>query len=268
MTPAERLLELPGGLRLPCVEQGDAQGLPVLLLHGVTDSWRSFTPLLPLLPDTWRVVAVTQRGHRGASQPADGYGIGDLAGDAAAVLDALGIASAAVVGHSMGGAVAQRLAIEQPARVRSLVVMGSFSALARNPVVHDLYAAVSALRDPVDRGFVHDFQASTVARPLPPAFLDLVVGESLHLPARVWQALFTGFLADDAVADLARIGAPTTIIWGDADTICPSADQQTLAAAIPDARLVVLPGTGHAVHWDDPQAVAHALRAALGHVTL
>lgn len=255
------LLTLANGLRLPCVDQGDPGGVPVLLLHGVTDSWRSFTPLLPLLPPSIRAIAVTQRGHRDADQPPDGYGLGALAADALGVLDALGLESAVLAGHSMGAAVAQRVAAAHPDRVRGLLLMGGFHSMAHNAAVHELWEVVARLEDPVDPAFVREFQRSTVASPLAPAFLDMVVGESLALPARVWRALFGGFLADDQVDSLARITAPTVVMWGDRDTICPRADQDVLVRAIPGARLAVVPDVGHALHWENPQTVAAAVGA-------
>jgi pimeloyl-ACP methyl ester carboxylesterase len=88
-----------------------------------------------------------------------------------------------------------------------------------------------------------------------------VVNESLTLPASVWQALFAGFLADDQVESLARITAPTVVVWGDRDVICPRADQDTLLRTIPGATLVVVPDAGHAVHWEYPSAPAEALAA-------
>jgi non-heme chloroperoxidase len=64
-------------IELPYVEQGNPSGVPVVMLHGVTDSWRSFEPVLPRLPDDIRAVAVTQRGHGDAPKPESGYGIED-----------------------------------------------------------------------------------------------------------------------------------------------------------------------------------------------
>lgn len=256
-----RILTLPSGLRLPCVEQGDGDGLPVVMLHGVTDSWRSYLPVLPLLPPSLRAIAVTQRGHRGADRPASGYRLDDLATDALGVLDALGLESAVLVGHSMGASVAQRVAAAHPERVRGLLLMGAFHSLGRIPAVHELWEAVMGLGDPVDPDFVRGFQSSTAARPIAAEFLDAVVADSLTLPARVWQALFGGFLQDVGNTPLERITAPTVILWGARDTISPRADQHALARAIPGAKLVVVPDAGHALHWEDPTVAAEALAA-------
>ena len=79
MTPAIKCVELPNRVKLPYVEQGDSSGVPVLLLHGVTDSWRSFERVLPHLPASIRAFALTQRGHGDADRPAAGYGPHDFA---------------------------------------------------------------------------------------------------------------------------------------------------------------------------------------------
>src|SRR5690242_19231314 len=101
-TMSVQALSLRGGLRLPCAQFGDAGGMPVLLLHGYTDSWRSFELVLPHLLCGIRAVVPTQRGHGDAGRPECAYTPADFAADASAVLDALGIERAVVVGHSMG----------------------------------------------------------------------------------------------------------------------------------------------------------------------
>jgi len=83
MTRAIQSVELPGGPRLQYVEQGDRSGVPMVLLHGYSDSWRSFELVLPHLPPEVRAFAVTLRGHGDAARPADGYRPRDFAADIA-----------------------------------------------------------------------------------------------------------------------------------------------------------------------------------------
>jgi pimeloyl-ACP methyl ester carboxylesterase len=234
-----------------------ARASPVILLHGVTDSWRSFEPVLSHLPPSIRALALTQRGHGDAERPPAGYRTRDFAEDVAAFADALGLGPAVVVGHSMGATNAQRLAIDHPGRILGLVLAASFAAYRGNAVVEQFWASgVSRLQDPVDPGFVREFQEGTLARPVPPAFLDMVVRESLKLPARVWRAAFEGFLEDDTAGELARIAAPTLIAWGARDAFCSRRDQEALLAAIAGSRLVVYEGAGHALHWEEPERFA------------
>ena len=117
-------------------------------------------------------------------------------------------------------------------------------------------SVVSTLADPVDRGFVRDFQRSTLARPVAPAFFETVVRESLKVPARVWRETFADFLHADLSAALPQITAPTLIVSGDRDEFSSRRDQMALHAAIPDSRVMVYPGTGHGFHWETPARFA------------
>jgi pimeloyl-ACP methyl ester carboxylesterase len=243
-------------IALPYVEQGDPDGIPVLMLHGWSDSWRSYEPVLPHLPAHVRAIAVTQRGHGDAERPAGGYAPSDLAADAVAVLDRLGIERAVVVGHSMGAWVAERVAIDHPDRVHGIVLAGAIGPVDANPVAEELLREAAAFRDPMDPDWVRGFQLSTTERPLDPAQLDVFVEESLKLPARVWSAVAASFPRGDLYAELAAIGAPTAVIWGDRDSVGPREEQLRIAAAIPGASLTVYEGTGHALHWEEPERFA------------
>jgi non-heme chloroperoxidase len=102
-------VELPNQVQLQYLEQGDPSGIPVLLLHGVTDSWRSFERVLPHLSACIHAFALTQRGHGDASCPVAGYRFHDFAADVPAFMDTLELGAAIIAGHSMGSSVAQRL---------------------------------------------------------------------------------------------------------------------------------------------------------------
>ena len=268
MNPVVRFASLPHGIRLPYVEQGDPRGTPVVFLHGVTDSWRSFEPVLPELPDGIRAFALTQRGHGDADRPETGYRPQDFAADVDAFMEALQLGPAVVVGHSMGGSVAQRLALDHPERLLGLVLAGARVAWHDQPDVAELVRYVdSELRDPVDPGFVAGFQQSTLAQPVPPAFFDTAVRESLKLPARVWRRVFLeGVAGADHTGLLAGIRAPTLLLCGEFDTIARSG-QEALAEAIPGSRLVTYSHAGHALHWEEPARFAADVSAFVHSVT-
>jgi pimeloyl-ACP methyl ester carboxylesterase len=247
-------------VRLHYAEAGAPDGEPVLFLHGITDSWFSFAPVLPFLPLSLRALALSQRGHGDSERPPSGYTKPDFAADAVAFLDALGVARATVVGHSMGSAVAQHMAALYPERVSRLVLVGSY-VTARSEDLLALSEEIQALADPVPGAFVRAFQHSTIHRPLPEAFVDAVVAESLKLPARVWQAAMAGTLDYDGARALRRIQAPTLILWGERDVIFPRAQQDDLLALIPGATLRVYPETGHALHWEQPERFAREVAA-------
>ena len=242
---------------LPYVEQGDASGVPVVMLHGATDSWRSFEPVLPYLPDDIRAVAVTLRGHGDASKPESGYGIEDLADDAIVLLEELELGPAVLVGHSMGTMVAERIAIEQPERVLGLVLAGAFGQPQRNsPGLIELRDDFGEIQDPIARELAHDFQASTTASPLEPEQLDVFVEETQKVPARVWRQIFSAFPEVDYAAELAALATPALIMQGERDELIPHEERKVLAELLPYARLVVYEGAGHALHWEEPELFA------------
>lgn len=260
--PTARRIKLPTGVTLPCVEKGPARGAPVVLLHGVTDSWRSFEPLLPHLPASIRAIVPTLRGHGDADRPEGRYRLADFAADVAALLDRLGVGDAILAGHSMGSAVALRFALDFPARTRGLVLLGAMASYRDNPGVVDFWrSCVSTLEDPIDPALALDFQRSTLARPIAPEALETFVGESLKVPARVWRAAFEAMLEDDFPARLGEIRAPALCLWGERDAFALRGDQDRLLDALPAARLEVHEGAGHALHWEDPARCAAALAA-------
>jgi pimeloyl-ACP methyl ester carboxylesterase len=260
-TLTENTLELPGRLRIKYVEQGDPTGVPLVLLHGITNSWHSYELVLPHLSPTIHAFALSQRGHGDSERTVSGYTPHEFAADVAAFLDEHGLARAVIVGMSMGGTVAQRFAIDYPDRAIGLVLISTFATFQDNLALPEFSDVVSKLSDPIDASFVRGFQESTLAQPIPPAFLDTVVAESLKVPARVWQAALTGLVNNELFGELGQITAPTLIMWGDQDAYVPRTDAEKLAAAITGARLVVYPGTGHALHWEEPAHFAADLTA-------
>ena len=143
--PAPRFVTVATGVRLEYVEQGRADGLPVIFLHGVTDSWRSFELLLQRLPASIRAFAISQRGHGDSSRPDIGYRYRDFSEDVRAFMDAIGLERAVVVGHSMGAMVSQRLIVDHPQRVSHVVLMGAFATIHGNPVVDEFVTSAGAL---------------------------------------------------------------------------------------------------------------------------
>src|SRR5688572_851881 len=250
--PRHSEVQLRTGVRLHYVEQGNAKGPTVILLHGYSDSWVSWGQVLPLIDQKYHVYVPDLRGHGESDRPASGYSFPDFAGDIIAFMDAKGIKKATIVGHSMGSFVAQHVVTMAPARVEKLVLVGSAPSVSHGEV-SQLQIEVNALTDPVPVKFVTEFQKSVVTRPIPDEFMDRVVQESMKLPARVWRDTMAGMLAKNSTVRLSNIKAPTLIIWGDRETVFPKrADQELLRKGIPNARLKVYQGTGHCPNWEEP----------------
>ncbi len=262
-TPSFGVAQLATGIRMHYAEQGDARGPAVILLHGYSDSWFSFSRILPKASSRVRMYALDLRGHGESDRPAQGYAMRDLAADVIAFMDAKGIQRATIVGHSMGSIVAQQVAIAAPARVQRLVLVGSGRSVRNMAGIGEFADVVGELADPVPARFLREFQESTIHAPVPPAFLDSVIDESRKLPARVWKELMVGMLAADPPTALADAGIPTLIVWGDHDQFFLRGEQEALLAMLPASRLVVFDETGHAVHWEKPEAFVQTLEAFL-----
>ncbi len=249
------------GVRLRYAYKGDPSGTPVIMLHGYTDSWFSFSPVLPLLDNKYRVYILDQRGHGDSDRPVGGYAMQQFAADVVAFMDAMNLKQATVVGHSMGSIVAQHVASQAPERVSKLVLVASATSV-RNNAVRELQREIEALNDtaPVPETFARDFQVSTIFHPVPSDFLQAVVKESLKLPARVWREVMAEMLAPDASAELKKIKTPTLILWGDKESIFPRSEQDLLTSALRNSVLKVYPETGHALHWERPERFAKDLQ--------
>lgn len=247
------------GIHLPYVAQGERSGVPLLLVHAIGESWRSWSRVLPLLPDSIRAYAVTMRGHAGADAPPDGYSVGDGVRDLVAFLDVVGVAQAVVAGTSSGGLVAQRLAVDHPSRVAGLALVGAPRTL-RGVSVPSWVTGASVLTDPVPEDFVRDsLESFWSGQPIPPDFVDALVQDGCRAPAHVWRAVLVGLLAEPAPTEAGRITVPTVVLWGERDEVLARADQEAMAAAIPGARLVTYPDTGHLVLFERPDDVAREL---------
>jgi len=251
-------LELPTRVTLPYIELGDPMGIPVLLLHGVGDSWRSFEPLLPHLPGTIHVFALSQRGHGDASRPAAGYRLADFAKDLAAFLDAVNLDAVVLAGHSMGSAIAMRFALDHPARTHGLVLASPRSDMRNRPGIQELWdTTISKLADPISPDF---FRRLTVLyQPVPPSFLESMLQENLKVPAHVWKAVFLAGMEEDFSSEFMRIQTRSILLWGGRDASIPENERETLSASIAGAQLQIYPNAGHMLHWEEPERFASDL---------
>jgi pimeloyl-ACP methyl ester carboxylesterase/Tfp pilus assembly protein PilF len=248
------------GVRLRYAYQGDPNGEPVILLHGYTDSWFSFSQVLPLLDQKYRVYTLDQRGHGESDRPVGGYAMQQFAGDVVAFMDAMNIKQATIVGHSMGSFVAQHVAVEAPDRVKRLVLVATATTIHTNELAQQLQREINALPDPVPQKFVHDFQDSTAFQPLSNEFFQTVLKESMRLPAHVWREVMAEMMSPDTSVELKKIKTPTLILWGDKDFF-PRSEQDSLVSAMPNAVLKVYKDTGHALHWERPEMFVTDLKA-------
>lgn len=141
-----------------------------------------------------------------------------------------------------------------------MVLIGT-GVFAATPVIREVQAALMDLQDPVPVEFARDFQASTAYAPLPASFFEQIVAQSMKLPARLWRQVLDGVVAYDDEGQLARITAPTLLMWGERDALFSREDQDRLVTAIRGAKLRLYQETGHCPNWERPQQVAADLSA-------
>jgi rifampin ADP-ribosylating transferase len=233
--------------------QGDAGAKAVLLLHAWGESRGSFDRLIPLLTG-YRIYAPDLRGQGEADKPEDGYSLAEQAEDAAAILAALNVPRAFVVGSSSGGYVAQQLAVVHPEKVAALVLVGTPMSLhGRAPFADE----VDVLTDPIDEAWVRDSLSwFRLLHEVPHWFLEDRVRDGVNMPAHAWKAILNGLCEATPPTESGTIQAPTLILWGAEDNLLPPGDQDKLAARIAGSVLKVYPGVAHLVLWEVPEQVA------------
>jgi 3-oxoadipate enol-lactonase len=242
-------------------------GEPLLLIQGLGgNSLHWGEDFLTGLESAFELVLYDHRGA-GRSGPLTGQcTIAALAGDAAALLDALGIESAHVVGISMGGMVAQELALAHPERVRTLTLGSTFpggpeAKMTDMAVVGTLAEAVlsgdgeRALRAGYDVMIAPEFAADPANYAL---YAEVAGRYPAPLPVLMAQLQAVG--GHDTSARLADIRAPTLVVHGTADRLLESVNGELLARLIPDARLELLDGAGHMFFWEQPERSAQLVR--------
>lgn len=230
----------------------------LVLLHGFTNTGASWEPVVAALPERYRPLAPDIRGH-GAASDARPVSLPGVIADVGAVAGEDGFELA---GYSMGGRLALHVAFAFPGRVRRLILIGASPGLADPRERAERRAADDALADEVERMTIDEFAERWARTPVlsgqPPAVLAAITAQRLrNTPAGLAAALRglgTGALPS-LWERLGELAVPVELVVGERDAkFRATADR--MAAAVPDARVHVVPGAGHAVHLEDPPAVA------------
>ncbi len=233
---------------------------PVLLLHGIGGRAALWAPSIKALAPR-RVIAMDMPGYDGTRPALNSFEA--LADAAVARLDAEGAAQADVVGHSLGGMIALEMALRHPRRVRRLVIAASSPAFgSRDPAFRESFLA--ARQKPLDEGIgMAGVAAALVPAMLGPAADPTAAPAAMEAMASVNEAAYrttlavlTGF---DRRADLPRVAQPALLIAGEADQTAPPRGMARMADAMPDARIVIIPGAGHLLPLEAPDAFHGAL---------
>jgi 3-oxoadipate enol-lactonase len=226
----------------------------VLLLHGMGSAGDDWGLQLPALEPHYRVLAPDTRGHGKSPKPSGPYSIAHMTDDVIGLLDELKIETAHVVGLSMGGAIAQQLAINQPKRVRSLVLVNTFARVrpAGAGGLQRFFKRMWALQFGTMRDLGEPVITNLFPKPEHAEVRRIGIERFLenNTSKQVYMSLLRSTVLFDSRRQLNRITAPTLVVAGDRDHTVPMLCKQELARSIPNARLIVIPDSGHATPID------------------
>lgn len=245
-----------GSYEINYVDEGE--GVPVVMIHGLAGDLSAWKPQVAALSARHRVVALDNRGAGHSTQIDEPISTADLARDTIGLMERLGITDAHVVGRSMGGAVAQIIALERPDLVRSLVLCASFAKLDPLGV-----RVLTNMREVLEwRGNWADHARHSIQNfvgfdfynrePEQIARIEALIGGETRLPACYIQQNHA-CLAHDTLALLGEIACPTLIMGGGNDPICSPTCTEWMARGIAGSTTVMFEGCSHFFLMEQPQ---------------
>jgi 3-oxoadipate enol-lactonase len=245
------------------------RGAPLLLIHGLGYARWGWEPVLPGLAERFDVVLFDNRGIGESDAPPGPYTAAELADDAIQALDEAGVDRAHVVGTSLGGMVAQELALGYPDRVDRLVLActtpGGPNAHPMPQQTVALMAEAATLEPAVAlRRFVENALApATVAEH--PELVDRILAHRIATAQDpvAWAAQAAAGATFDAFERLGALAAPALVQHGDEDVVVDPRNADLLVELLPDAHLERLPGTGHLFFWEAPERFVSSVSAFL-----
>lgn len=246
-------------------EMGAAEGVPLLLIHGLAgSSLTEWYQVAPKLAVDHSVILIDHRGH-GLSAPGDRrFEVEDDSDDIAGVLDNLGVSEVDVVGYSMGGIIAQAFAQRHPGRVRKMALIATFAShsdgyrwLRRvGAVLARAWERLTGIGTPEIRGGY-----LIARRAVKPEHARWIWRDTLRRNVESGAQATFALLRFDSSDWVGKLGVPTMVMVPGADFLVPPRWQYELAASIPDARLVEIRDAGHELVWTHADRVADELRS-------
>ena len=257
--------------RIKLCYQREGAGPPILFISGLSGDKNGWAPVVEQLKHQYECITFDNRGIGQSSRPRSGYTIPDLTRDTLGLLDGLSISRAHILGMSMGGMIAQSMALQRPELVGGLVLVGSFAA-PNSRLMHVLKARKFMQRRMKRYEYIWALAAWMFGPEAldKPAFIDAFarkVADNPHPQAlHAFDQLVDGIGQFDNRAQLKEIRQPTLMMVGEHDILTPPHLSRILVEGIPDAELVVLPGVGHFCHAENPIEFADRVASFLKRV--
>jgi pimeloyl-ACP methyl ester carboxylesterase len=244
-------------------------GEPLVLIPGIGYGGWMWHKMIPGLAEHFQVISIDNRGVGQSDRPAGPYTAQMLAADVVGMLDDFSLPKAHIMGHSMGGFIAQALAIDYPERVDKLILSATNYGGPRHvPISPEAMAVLTDMSgDPIERlrrGIV--ISCAPGFAEANPEFVEYWLNYRVQNPLdpagyQSQLAIGLGLFAEEASFEhkLERVTAPTLILFGAEDKVVPKGNAALLAARIPDARVDILPEAGHFFPFEAPEAANKAI---------
>lgn len=248
-----------GEVQINYREDGDPQGAPVVFANSLGTDYRLWDQVVPLLPPGLRVIRYDKRGHGLSSCPPAPYSMGALIADAERLLDRLGVRDCLFVGLSIGGMIAQGLAVKRLDLMRAMVISNTGAKIGTNEMWQDRIDAVrkggiEALADPVmERWFSKAFRAT----PELTAWRNMLTRQ----PATGYIGCSAAIQGSDFYASTATLTLPTLAIAGSEDGSTPPDLVRETAALIRGSKFHLIRAAGHLPCVEKPEEYAQILSA-------
>ena len=241
------------------------QGIPLIMIRGIGSNADHWYKQVPVMAKKYRVLVFDNRGIARSSDNGEEFSIGDMATDTLCLMDALKIDEAHILGLSMGGMVAQEIAITRPERVLGLILActhpGGSKQIRPTNQAFKLFSEFIRKRsqDSWLKAAPFIFDQHTLSKR--PNLVSEYIEKSRKYSAdsdillRQWRAILT----HDTYSRLGKIKSPTLVLTGDRDVLIPTENSKLLAKKIPQSRLIVIPGGGHQILVEQPELFNHAI---------
>ncbi|MEW6298502.1 MAG: alpha/beta fold hydrolase [Thermodesulfobacteriota bacterium] len=255
------------GFRCHYVQEG--QGTDLVLIHGLGGSLHDWDALVPTLSRYHRTLRFDVRGFGRSDKPPGPYSPRLFARDVADLLRALRLTAAHVAGISMGGVIAQRVALDYPELVRSLTLISTSSEVGEQArAAWEKTAALIEQRGfAANASFAERIFAPSFVKAHPEAVQDMAARTAANDP-HAYAAAARAIGSYSWTADLRRVQAPTLILQGLDDALTPPGGSVRMQRALPRARLLLIPDCGHVIPMEKPELFTHTLLAFLAGVDL
>ena len=264
-----KMIQLENGLNMAYMEAGDPEKPSMVLIHGISDSGRNWRNIMQELEDSYHIYAVDLRGF-GKTDKSEPFLFTafQFASDVKLFMDAAGIDSAYVCGHSMGSMVTQTLAFAYPEKVKAIVLVSSFAHMHETPAdVREIgeYFGSMDIQGMSEEELLKEFQPDAQLLYDPtfvPGYLETLRGITGKIMRAAWYAMSI----NDNRNFLQYIKVPVMILWGTKDEIFTKEYQDELREYLPGAKFVVYEGIGHDIITQDPIRTAADIADFLGNL--